>query len=250
MKISEMLSSQVICLAEAKPLGVIITATADNKLKRIKGVVIADSDDNEGYLSMRYLKKGEVYYTLYKTSELEQVGISIPFQKDIYNTDGIFIGRLLDIEVEGDVITNLLSSDGKSIPTNTIVVASGDLVIVKGNNKLRIPKNKSTHGNSSNVDIEDSFNNYTPSAVGSKIGNEGVISGLEHKAEPSVTARGGSESVKMISSYAFLLGRRVIKRVIHNGSTLIPEGRIIDADTVELARNKGKLVELTVSSKE
>lgn len=250
MKISEMLSSQVICLAEAKPLGVIITAIADNKLKRIKGVVIADSDDNEGYLSMRYLKKGEVYYTLYKTPELEQVGINIPFQKDIYNTDGVYIGRLLDIEIEGESITNLLTSDGKSIPANTIVVASGDLVIVKGNNKLRIPRNKSTHGNSSKVDIENSFNNYTPSAVDSKVENEGVISVLEHKAEAPITSRGGAESVKMISSYAFLLGRRVIKRVIHNGSTLIPEGRIIDIDTVELARNNGKLVELTVSSKE
>lgn len=252
MKLSEMLSSQVICLAEAKPLGTIISATCDYKMKGIKQVVVADREENEGYLQLRYLNKGDgIYYTLYQAHEYEQRGLRVPFQRNIYNTDGMYIGRLCDVEVEGSEIIALLTSDDKSITAADVVVAGGELVIVKGNKKLRVSKGRKKSVKKSIIDIEDAFNtpNLTPrnmvegnSTMGSVVEAKRIIP--ENNDTPS------SIPMKIISSYAFLLGRKVVKKVLHNGDVLIPEGRIIDTETVELARDNGKLVELTVSSKE
>ncbi len=252
MKLSEMLSSQVICLAEAKPLGIIISAICDYKMKRIRQVVIVDGEENEVYLQLRYLNKGdEIYYTLYKAPEYEQKGLRLPFQRNIYNTDGLFIGHLQDVEVEGSVITMLLTSDGRSISSDDVVVADNELVIVKGSRKLRISKGKKRKVEDNLVNINEAFNTYNPPLGDSEKESVSSVNIVESKrAVPASFDSHNSVSRNIISSYAFLLGRRVVKKVLHNGNVLIPEGRIIDTETVELARDNGKLVELTVSSKE
>lgn len=248
MKLSEMLSNRVICLAEARLLGVIISATADCKLKRINQLIVADNEENECYMQMRYLNIGDVYYTLYKTPEYEKKGIDVPFQKDIYNTDGKYLGQLLDVELEGNSIVSLLTTNGERVSAGEVVIA-GDMIIVKGNNKIRISKGKKKLIEpSKDILVKEAFNDYNTSITAHNEEN------VDNKVvQPTVTKR---ESVevgnvgKIISSYAFLLGRMVIKKILYNGETLIPVGKIIDTEVVELARDKGKLVELTVSSKE
>lgn len=250
MRFSEIIGKKIVCLSFGKELGTVYSCTVDKKMRRIHHLATIDREEDEGFVDNKRVFHGkDILYTLNCLAEFESAGTDFPFRSPIYNTDGCYVGRANDFEFEGSIIKKLYIDNEKTIESNQVVLLSNEMIIVKGNRKLRIkrehetkPKELSTAFNQ--VDdaqietIELQENNQVNTAT-STIGNTGSINPKNQNNE---------SPLKVISGYGFLLGRAVIKHIFAGGKLIIPKGKIIDEETVEKARTHGKLVELTISS--
>ena len=247
MKFSELIGKKIICLSYAKELGIVFNCNVDRKLKKIGQLITVDREEDEGYIDYRKVCFGaDTLFTTYSLADYTASGIAFPFRTAVYDTDGNCLGRVEDFEFDKNVITDLVMGEDEKIPSSNVVVASEDMIIVKGQRKIK-PK---TVEKKPLLNAKDAFNEYVLSDVNDR---ESQIV----KTKPKVDDRNYSviqpdtneeSPKKIISGYKFLLGRTVIKHIISGGKMLIPRGKVIDDETVELARKYGKLVELTVSS--
>ena len=67
--------------------------------------------------------------------------------------------------------------------------------------------------------------------------------------EPQIPAHAEKTALSIYGDYAFLLGRRVVKDIAARDAVVATAGSVVDARTIESARSLGKLVELTVNSR-
>lgn len=138
MKFSNLLGKNLISLAYAKELGTIYSCTVDNKLRHIYQIATVDNDENEGYIQNKTINFGtDVLYTVNTLADYEQKGILFPFRARVFDTDGNFLGKVSDFEFEKNQILEIQLAKDVSIKTSEIVVAGKDLVIVKGNRKVK-----------------------------------------------------------------------------------------------------------------
>lgn len=263
MKFSELIGKKVICMSFAKEIGMVFNCTVDKKLKKVNQIIAVDKEEDEGYVDFKKVIIGnDVLFTTNSLADYTANGVPFPFRTPVYNTDGTLIGKIIDFEITGNAIDSLYLSNDLSLPSSEVVVASDEMVVVKGRRKIRI---KQTSPKSKLSSIEESFNNVEYNSVDKDTKakkettkNEPVVATIkmensEQIVTPTITQNNEKEDNnpalrKLIAGYKFLLGRKVIKHIIAGGKMLIPRGKLIDVETVELARKYGKLVELTVSS--
>lgn len=138
MKFSSLLGKNLISLANAKELGTVYSCTVDNKLRKIHQIATIDNDENEGYIENKYVNVGsDVLYTINALADYEQMGIDFPFRSRVFNTDGKLLGVVADFEFDGNQIIELELTDNERIKTSEVVIASDNLVIVKGERVIR-----------------------------------------------------------------------------------------------------------------
>lgn len=252
MRFSEIIGKKIVCLSLGKELGTVFNCSVDKKMHRILHLATIDKEEDEGFVDNKRIFHGkDILYTLNCLAEFESTGINFPFRSPVYNTDGSYIGRANDFEFEGSIIKKLYIDNDKTIESNEVVLLSSEMIIIKGNRKLRIkrehktkPKELSTAFNqvdNAQSEIADSIEIQTPT-ITTETPHSTVI------PNPKKQNQSNESPLKVISGYGFLLGRAVIKHIFAGSKLIIPKGKIIDADTVEKARTYGKLVELTVSS--
>lgn len=138
MKFSILLGKNLISLGHAKDLGTVYNCAVDNKLRRINQIATIDNDENEGFVQNKYVNLGEdTLFTVSTLADYEQKGILFPFRARVFDTDGNFLGKVSDFDFENNQILNLILTKDVSIKPDNVVVASTDLVIVKGKRKIR-----------------------------------------------------------------------------------------------------------------
>lgn len=252
MRFSEIIGKKIVCLTFGKELGTIYSCTVDRKLRRIHHLSTVDNEENEGFVDNKRVFQGkDILYTLSSLAEFQSSGIDFPFRSPIYNTDGCYIGRAVDFEFNGNTINELYIGEDKKLKVDEVVLLSKEMIIVKGNRKLRIKRDKAVKPK----ELSSAFNQFE---LQPEISDESIkvpISYIDNTTASTpinitqkTPLKNNESPLKVISGYGFLLGRAVIKHIFDGGKLIIPKGKIIDEDTVEKARAHGKLVELTVSS--
>lgn len=242
MRFSEFIGRKIICLSFAKELGVVFNCNVDKKLKRINQLITIDKEEDEGYVDFHKINVGaDTLFTAYSLADYTPTGMAFPFRAPIFDTDGNRKGRVEDFEFENNRITDLVIGENKLIPTANVVIASEELIIVKGRRKIKARINEQKPL----ADEKTYFNENTVSPVPLQ---PQTVNQPEIQVYNRTETDEQESPKKIISGYKFLLGRTVIKHIISGGKMIIPRGKVIDDDTVELARKYGKLVELTVSS--
>lgn len=241
MRFSELIGRKIICLSLAKELGIVFNCNVDKKLKRINQLIAVDREEDEGYVDFHKINVGvDTLFTSYSLADYTPCGIAFPFRAPIFDTDGNGLGRVEDFEFENNQITDLVIGDNQTIASSRVVIASEELIIVKGQRKIKARLNETKP-----LVDEKTYFNETP--LPSALPTVSMV--IDPKTQVESAENEDRESPrKIISGYKFLLGRTVIKHILSGGKMIIPRGKVIDDDTVELARKYGKLVELTVSS--
>ena len=246
MKLSEIISRKLICISEAKELGVVLNATVDPKMRRVISLVTADEEEEDGYIPTRYAHYGkDVVFTLTKGLDYSKEGISIPLRKEVYDTDGNLLGMLADVEFERSKITSLLLDNETVLEPSSIVNVGKKMTVVAGKRKVRAKIKAEPK-----ADVLSSFNEMEQEDIAAETVDspeESAATSL-YEALPHVEEKTGETPSKIIYGYGFLLGRKVTKAVMKNGKCIIPKDSTIDEDAVEKAGKEGKLVELTVNS--
>lgn len=252
MRFSEIIGKKIVCLSFGKELGTVYSCTVDKKMRRIHHLSTVDNEEDEGFVDNKRVFHGnDILYTLSSLAEFQSSGIDFPFRCPIYNTDGCYIGRAIDFEFDGNTINKLYFGEDKKLNVDEVVLLSKEMIIVNGNRKLRIKRDKAVKPK----ELSSAFNQFEIGPETTNESSEVPIRALDNtiastpiNTTQNTPAKDNESPLKVISGYGFLLGRAVIKHIFDGGRLIIPKGKIIDEDTVEKARAHGKLVELTVSS--
>jgi len=206
-----------------------------------------------------------------------------PLGKKVYSSDGKFFGTVTDIEINDENICTDMYIGEEKIALDS-VLEFGDIVLTKGGwcpkickyvpKKVKSPKKAQTirvkmldgeQQAAQQSDIGDDYPQTQPITLAQAIREEARILSeerlsarlpAEEDATPSEQDKIPTEQredphiPRIISSYGFLLGRIVTKNIFsYNRELLINEGDVVTEPVVEKARSAGKLVELTLHSK-
>jgi len=229
IKITDILSKEVLSLADAAAIGIISNAFFSEDLSRLKGwTVVQDDSDDEGLLPLaRIIGEKDAVTVMNGAAVKMPVGIKCPLGMRTFDSEGRILGILRDILVDENTgLTAALLVDETSYDPASVLRASRYGVILRSpvHTLLRVRHAPSGKPRPRRTAIEPTES--TPHR--------------DAPTESPATAYG---------EYAFLIGRTVSKDLIANGETLAKEGAQVDATIIETARSKGKLVELTVNSK-
>lgn len=244
MKISDYLGRLVINLAAAKEEGIIINGILDDKLKKLSYFVIINEDNLEEielYLPIKSILHGTDTLFVKDNKYIEQLEpkyIKCPLNARVFNTDGELLGIVKDMEFDEKGYTTKLILENGEIMQSEILIATSSIITVKGIRKIKVIRKKPI----APPEVENMMN----------IPEREFLSPKDDFYQyDSVNDENNPEQPpRIIADYTFLLGRIVSKNIYsYNSEVLVPANTKIDDAVVKLARNNGKLVELTINSK-
>lgn len=233
-KLSNIISSVVISLYEAKEIGIVYDITLDEKTKKCKYMCILN-EDNEitnviHFKDIYAIGNDCVYIKNQKISELQNNldrDISLcksPLNLKVYDIMGNFLGICQDIEIDDNYYaTSIVTNNNHTISTNQII-NMGNIIIV-GNKKIPISKFRpdndiKIHATTSNEKV--AILNTIPSAKPLNNNN------------------------KIITDSTFLLGRKVINDIrANNGEIIAKSGSTINKEIIYKTGLYGKIIELS-----
>lgn len=206
--------------------------------------------------------------------------VFVPVGSKVFSTDGKLLGTVDDLEMDSEMVFTELFADGKKIKIDNVLSFGEGIVLTKGkwcpkivkyvpkkvktlkkdNRRVVILDEEKVEEQAEEAEsVEDLGDDYpitepltlaeaikeekrqVSEEIDSSENNEQEVK--IHIFEPRIPAR-------IISGYGFLLGRIVTKNIFsYNRELLIKEGDIVTPPLVEKARSNGKLVELTLHSR-
>lgn len=256
MKLSEVLSQKIIRMSEASYLGVILTVTVDEKARYIKQFVTADEEEEDGYIPVKKVFFGrDAAFTVNSGLVYEKVGCTLPIRREVYDTDGMKLGVLTDLEFEGNKIVKIYLTTG--VLESPVVKVGEKMIVAQGERMIRSKKAKKEKPDFNAFNVpEKAVEEEVAASVVAK--EKAEVSDVKERVSTAVEGVSTEEKPvlktdkdipeKLVYGYEFLLGRVVTKSVNKGSKAIANKGDIIDADTVERAGKEGKLVELTVNS--
>ena len=282
-----LIDKEAICLFEAKSLGVVTGLLIDKKTLKLKYLIL---DGTEPLNYVKYDKILAVADCITLKNDLCLTTVPDSVKKRCHavfpvfgiTTDGKRIGRLEDIEFDGDCLKSLIFNT--PIAAEKILRASGNFIVVQGEKEFKIAKSvpkkinvndlRQVFINDASYKSEDdapalsdtkqsiersaSPSAASPSAASPSAASPSAASpsaASPSAASPSAASPSFSDNgiennpLRIITDYHFLLGRIVKTNIFSfNGELIISENSTITPDVVEKARRYGKLIELTTSS--
>lgn len=274
MKVSDLLGKTLISLVDAKTVGVISNLWFDDKLLRVKTVeVLSDEDElpERSFVRFAYLDIGGDAAVIKTLSQVESRNLSTaptrcPINCDCYDRLGTSLGRVRDIVLEDDLVTQFYCEKATLTPSRLLSIGGDICVFNDSDEPYKLPKPrrkvfpapKASHADIA-VDLHDG-------AVAQQVGTEqtplpsGVGEGLslrgfsrEPQDNSTVATPTSPQSVTVtrtpgepVKDYGFLLGKPVRSGIMSDGGTLIPAGTVVTEEVIELARKNGKLVQLAL----
>ena len=224
MNLTELLATPVIDLETARRLGVVSAFGISENLRRIVQVAVIDEDNYSRELRYAFadLKWGQDF-VLTTAGVASQTATVIPFRGQIVDADGVGHGYLKEVECgpKGRIIALITTEDERIAPTR--LAAVGDVVLLKGKRRYarRTDEQKAADAaEHAEIDVERAFN--LPKSEGLR---------------------------RVAGDYSFLLGRKIKSDLIGRGEVVLPQGSVITAEHIELAREKGVLLPLTELSR-
>ncbi len=232
-KLSNIISSVVISLYEAKEVGIVYNITLDEKTKKCKYMCILNEDSEITnviqFKDIYTIGNDCVYIKNQKLSELENNldrDISLcksPLNLKVYDIIGNYLGICQDIEIDDNYCaTNIITNNNYTIPTSQII-NMGNIIIV-GNKKIPISKFKP-------------INDIKIHAI--ETSEKVAILNTANSTKPKANN-------KVITESNFLLGRKVINDIrANNGEIIAKAGSIISKEIIYKTGLYGKIIELS-----
>ncbi len=220
-KLSEIIGKNALSLWDATSLGKIKNAVCDAGLKKITAL---ETENGNFFPVSEVVAFGADTIVVSSYSSSPNEGLPFPINTLVYTVSGTLWGAVYDLEFKGDKIISVLVPDNK-FDGSKIVSRSDELIIVNDGNK-RILKKEVKQEEKPVLQSE----------------NQGVS--LPQKL------RDGATPTKF-GSYDFLLGKRVTKAIYSSdGKLIISDNSVITEETISLASEHEKLVQLALYSKQ
>ena len=246
-KVTDTLSKEIVSVCEGEIAGIVTNVYTDGKLERVRGYKVSSEDRDEGrFLPLRRLiAEGDAMIVCGKYA-LEETSLSeCPLGSKVFDTAGAFCGVLRDLlfdEETGRVLS--LVADEKEIDPMRVIRFGKNAVVLRapchdGKVFRRSAKSRSRKKKDSVPALP---------AVSSKTIAEPPLP-IESEGTPVETVSLEERDIFPLQDYAFLLGRIVLKRIGEGADLVASENEIVTTDIILNAREKGKLVELTVNSR-
>jgi len=230
-RITETLSKEVVAAAEGEIVGIVTNAYVDRRLTRVRGYKVSVEDRDAGKLLplRRLLGEGEAMVVRAFGALSDTTLADCPMGVKVFDTVGALHGVLRDLlfdEATGEILS--LVADDKEIAPDRVVGFGRNAVI------LRAPCHDGVL-----------FRKNATSRVARKVAPTQQITPAPAIA-PTESER---EQETLSGEYAFLLGRTVLKDIVAEGEPVARERERVTPELITKAREKGKLVELTVNSR-
>ena len=277
MNLTELLATPVIDLSNATRMGVVSAFAIGEDLRHVVGIVVLDEDDycHEKTYRMEDAKWGQDCVLL-DAEAIDEVPQKIPLRGQIYDLDGVDHGYLKEVVCNrrGRITAWVNTEDVVIAPTR--VWRMGELLLLKGKRRHRKAAETTTDPavtiekaqndtaiepveNTAMAKAEDNAMAIVENAVSeaasisetieeSTVENEAMADSGEKGATESATPK--QEGLRRIAGdYSFLLGRTIRSDLVREGETILSQGRVIDEETIALARENGVLLTLTELSR-
>ena len=244
-KITETLSKEIVAAAEGEIVGIVTNAYVDRRLSRVRGYKVSSEDRDAGrLLPLRFLLGEEDAMVVKTLSILSETDLpDCPLGAKVFDTLGAFHGVLRDLifdEKTGEIVSVL--ADEKEIAPDRILGFGKNAVILRAPCHDGVLFRKRAG--------RPSTRKPAPKKPSLEIAEEAEILSLPSLAEGEVAPTENETQRELFSGeYSFLLGRTVLKTIVAEGEALARESEIVTPSLIAKAREKGKLVELTVNSR-
>ena len=241
-KITETLSKEIVAAQEGEIVGIVTNAYVSQKLARVRGYKVSSEDRDAGRLLpiRRVIGEGDALIVKGVDVLQEPTCADCPLGAKVFDTVGVFHGILRDLlfEEKTGVILSLIADDTEIDPLR--VVSFGKSAVI-----LRAPCHEKT--------LFRVRKSAAPTEPTVKKPEQPTLIDLAEAATPlSLPAdEPQSEPTQELfaGEYAFLLGRTVLKNIFAGEEPVAERGETVTPELITKAREKGKLVELTVNSR-
>lgn len=277
MKVSEILGKALISIADAKTVGVVSNVWFDDKLLRAKTVEILSDEDNfpeRSFVRFNALDIGGDAAVVRSLSQVENKNLSTapnccPINNACYDRLGTELGKVRDIVLEGDAVTQIYCEKATLTPSRLISLSDELCVFNDSDKPYKLPKPRrksfptpkvahaampvALHDQSvvTQTPQTDTERTPLPPSAQEVRSLRGFTAGTQ--ADSTVATPTSPQNVTVtrtpgdpVKDYGFLLGKPVRSNITSGGTTLIPAGTVVDENTIELARREGKLVQLAL----
>ncbi|MGN0796160.1 MAG: hypothetical protein ACI4MT_04310 [Christensenellales bacterium] len=252
------IDKEAISLFEARSLGIITGLLIDKKTLKLKYLILDDA------APLNFIKADKIIAAtdcIVFKNDLCLTTVSESVKKNCFaifptfgiTTDGKRIGRLTDLEFDGDSLKTLIFNS--PIDAKNILRAGKNYIIVQGATEVKIakstPKKIKTVDNRQvfimdekplasvkETNLADKSDDLKPT---DSYNDNNSYSAYDNEAE--------NNPLRIITDYHFLLGRIVKTNIFSfSGELIIAANSTVTPEVVEKARRYGKLIELTTCS--
>lgn len=246
MQLQDLLSKPVLSLYDGTNEGFVLSVWLDEKLKKVKALIISNNDDNSPIdeLLLHYndiLKIGKDAIVIKNNSLLETKNLNYninysysPINNSAYTIDGEYLGKISDIEIDDKFNVLHFIIGQKQIPANMLATFSnGTIIFNTETKKIKLQNLKPAIKNLQNIStlnntvtILDKFN--------------------EDKLKENETLK---TITRLSTNNNLLIGKSVTKNITsENGEIIARKNSIINAKTIILATAHQKIRELALNS--
>lgn len=255
MNLTELLATPVVHLPTATYLGVVSAFGVDEEAKRISHVIVVDEDSYCHEVAYRWedVRRGQDAL-LVDAPEAEDSPKRVPFRGAVLDTKGTSYGYLKDVAYTqtGRIKELYTTKDERISPTRMCMVGDVVLLHAKRRKKKVAPQETPAEGQQKDEPAPDTqpVQEEVPAAVASPQQAEPPQVETPTVAIRQETPPPDESGLRRIAGdYSFLLGRSVKSDLTLRGELLLAKGTTITPETVDMARQKGVLLPLTVLSR-
>jgi len=250
-KITDILSKEVVSVSEGEISGIVTNGYVDEKLTRIRGYKVSreEYDEPRALPFRRILGEGDAL-TVRDSSALEEfTGKECPLGRKVFDSMGNYLGLLRDLlfEEESGRISALLTETGEHSPTSVLRFGKNALLLRAPAHEKKVFRCRrgTPHKKAAVAPKDEGASSLAADAL-----TFPAESTAEERAEEALTfierkPREGSPK----QDYTFLLGRKILRTVGPETDPIAYAEDIVTPEVLLKARERGKLVELTVNSK-
>ena len=252
-RITDSLSKEIVAVCQGEIAGIVTNAYTDKKLSRIRGYKVSSEDRDGGRMLplRRLLGDGDALIVRDASLLIDSAYGECPLGAKVFDTAGAFHGVLRDLvfdETDGKILT--LIAEEKEIASEQVLSFGKQAVV------LRAPCHDGVLFRRKAI-VRKAINAENRSIEKAEKIEETLPLLVEENA-PSLEERDSQEAQEppivekenfLFRDYAFLLGRRVTKRIGNEADIVARVDDVVTPDVILRAREKGKLVELTVNSR-
>ena len=248
-KITDTLSKEIVSVCEGEIAGIVTNVYADKKLVRVRGYKVSSEDRDEGRMLplRRLIGEGDAMIVLETALLEEKTPDECPLGAKVFDTTGAFHGVLRDLcfdEVTGKVIS--LVADEKEIAPERVIRFGKNAVVLRAPcHEKKIFRKRTKKAERKAPIIREQT---VPLAFSPLLTEESAAS-LSEESPIKEESTESTTEIFPLHDYAFLLGRTLLKRIGEGADVVAHEGETVTAEIILKAREKGKLVELTVNSR-
>ena len=245
-KITESLSKEIVAAEEGEIVGIVTNAYVDKKLSHVRGYKVSSDDRDAGrLLPLRRLVSESDALIVRGVAVLQEPTLpDCPLGAKVFDTTGNFVGILRDLlfdEKTGAILT-LVADEGEIDPARVVGFGKSALLLRAPCHDGLLFRVRSARGKRKKVSSSAPLKEKTEEEAPTK-----DFLTVETPLPESATLEHAQEL--FAGEYAFLLGRKVLKPILFGQETVAQSGDLVTPDTIVKAREKGKLVELTVNSR-